>query len=55
MQSLIDALQAELESIGQAAYQEAGPAPEAGGPQSAPQGETGKDDEDVVEGEFREA
>jgi len=55
MQSLIDALQAELESIGQAAYQEAGPGPEAGGPQSAPQGEAGKDDEDVVEGEFREA
>jgi molecular chaperone DnaK len=55
MQSLIDALQAELQSIGQAAYQEAGPAPEAGAPGSAPEGEASKDDEDVVEGEFREA
>jgi molecular chaperone DnaK len=55
MQSLIDALQAELQSIGQAAYQEAGPTPQTGSPGSAPEGETGKDDEDVVEGEFREA
>jgi molecular chaperone DnaK len=55
MQSLIDALQTELQSIGQAAYQEAGPTPQAGGSQSAPEAEAGKDDEDVVEGEFREA
>jgi molecular chaperone DnaK len=55
MQSLIDALQAELQSIGQAAYQEAGPASETGAPGSAPEGEASKDDEDVVEGEFREA
>jgi len=56
IQSLIDALQAELQSIGQAAYQQtADTATEAGGPQQASEGEVGRDDEDVVEGEFREA
>ena len=61
IQSLMDGLQADLQAIGQAAYSESaaqqqpGEAPgTAGGPQG-PTGNAGKDDEDVVEGEFREA
>jgi len=56
IQSLMDALQADLQSIGQAAYQQPGEAPQAGGaPGQAPERDGGTDDEGVVEGEFREA
>jgi molecular chaperone DnaK len=55
IQNLIDALQSDLQAIGQAAYQQPGEAPGTPGAQP-PQGEDGAgDDEDVVEGEFREA
>ena len=54
LQSLVSALQAELQSIGEAAYQEAGSAPESGAPQHDHH-EGSNDGEDVVEGEFREA
>jgi molecular chaperone DnaK len=54
IQKLIDALQADMQAISQAAYQQPSENPQAGGPQG-PQVEVGKDDEDVVEGEFREA
>jgi len=61
IQSLMEGLQADLQAIGQAAYadgapQQPGEAPGAAGPgpQAAP-GDDGEDDEDVVEGEFREA
>ncbi|MDY6845703.1 MAG: molecular chaperone DnaK [Chloroflexota bacterium] len=53
IQKAMDALQSDLQAIGQTAYQQQpdgstqGPGGEAG--------ETGADDEDVVEGEFREA
>jgi molecular chaperone DnaK len=52
IQQLIDSLQADLQSIGEAAYQQPGAAPEAGA--QSPEADTGED-EDVVEGEFREA
>jgi len=52
---LIDALQADLQAIGQTAYQQQESTPESPGGQSAPSDEASKDDEDVVEGEFREA
>jgi molecular chaperone DnaK len=57
IQNAIDALQSDLQAIGQAAYQQqpgasAQPGSAAG---QGPAGESGKDDEDVVEGEFREA
>ena len=56
IQRMIDSLQSDLQAIGQAAYQQPGAAPgAASGPQGAPESETGGDDEDVVEGEFREA
>jgi len=53
IQTLINTLQTDLQAIGQAAYQQAGAEPEPN-PQ-APQGKTDSHDEDVVEGEFREA
>jgi len=52
IQKLIDALQADMQAISQAAYQQPGASPEAGG--GPTEAESGKD-EDVVEGEFREA
>jgi len=55
IQSLIDALQSDLQAIGQAAYQQPGAAPGADGSQQTPEADADKDDEDVVEGEFREA
>jgi molecular chaperone DnaK len=56
IQRLIDSLQSDLQAIGQAAYQQPGAAPgTASGPQGTPESETSGDDEDVVEGEFREA
>jgi molecular chaperone DnaK len=55
MQKTMEALQADLQAIGQAAYQQEGQAPgAASGPQSS-NGGSGQEDEDVVEGEFREA
>jgi molecular chaperone DnaK len=56
IQRQMEALQADLQSIGQAAYQQPGATPP--GPEGGPQGptaEAGGEDEDVVEGEFREA
>ncbi len=57
IQKAMDALQSDLQAIGQAAYQQQpGASAQPGG--VAGQGsadESGKDDEDVVEGEFREA
>ena len=56
IQSLMEALQAELQSIGQTAYQQPGEAPQAGGAPGQTSGsDRDTDDEDVVEGEFREA
>jgi molecular chaperone DnaK len=59
IKSLMDALQTDMQAIGQAAYQQPGANPQAGGPQQGPQGPSGEanggDDEDVVEGEFHEA
>jgi molecular chaperone DnaK len=58
IQRLIDALQSDLQAIGQAAYQQPGEQPGAAGPQAggqAPEDEGGGEDEDVVEGEYREA
>jgi len=57
IQKAIDSLQSDLEAIGQAAYQQQ---PGASGQPGAQQGqapgsESGEDDEDVVEGEYREA
>ena len=52
IQQLVEAMQTELQAIGQAAYQQPGEPPQ-GGP--APEGDSGGEDEDVVEGEFREA
>jgi molecular chaperone DnaK len=55
MQKSMEALQSDLQAIGQAAYQQEGQAPgAASGPQSS-NGGSGQEDEDVVEGEFREA
>ncbi|QRN82670.1 molecular chaperone DnaK [Chloroflexota bacterium] len=55
IKSLMDALQADLQAIGQAAYaQQDAAGPQAGGAQ-APAGEPSGSDEDVVEGEFHEA
>ncbi len=54
VQSLISSIQAELQSIGEAAYQEAGPTPNAGTPHT-PHQEGSEGGDDVVEGEFREA
>jgi len=58
IQKAIDALQSDLQAIGQAAYQQQPSAGGAGQPSpqgQGPSGEAGGDDEDVVEGEFREA
>ena len=55
IKSLMDALQADLQAIGQAAYAQQDAAdPQAGGAQ-APVNEPAHSDEDVVEGEFHEA
>ncbi|MFU8826905.1 MAG: molecular chaperone DnaK [Brevefilum sp.] len=54
IQTLIDALQTELQTIGQAAYQQPEGAPNAPSPGSS-ETDTSTEDEDVVEGEFREA
>jgi molecular chaperone DnaK len=57
IKSLMEALQADMQAIGQAAYQQPGAGPQAAGPQGpqGPQGGEGGSDEDVVEGEFHEA
>jgi molecular chaperone DnaK len=54
MQSLIDSLGADMQAIGQSAYQQPGAEPQAGGEQP-PTPDAGSGDDDVVEGEFREA
>ena len=55
IKSLMDALQADMQAIGQAAYaQQDAAGPQPSGPQ-APTGEPDGSDEDVVEGEFHEA
>ena len=51
IQNLINALQNDLQTIGQAAYQQEGASDQTSGAQDNGHG----DDEDVVEGEFREA
>ncbi len=51
IQNLINALQNDLQTIGQTAYQQQGAPDQTGGPQDNGHG----NDEDVVEGEFREA
>jgi molecular chaperone DnaK len=57
IQKLVDSLQGDLQAIGQAAYQQPGAAPQGSPGSQAPSGESGEsgDDEDVVEGEYREA
>jgi molecular chaperone DnaK len=58
IQKLVDSLQGDLQAIGQAAYQQPGAAPQGSPGGQAPSGESGDesgDDEDVVEGEYREA
>ena len=56
MQKLMEALQADLQAVGQAAYQQQpDAAPGADSAAGQPEGDTGNNDEDVVEGEFREA
>ncbi len=57
IQKIIDALQSDLQAIGQAAYQQQpGASTQPGAAQGqGPSSETSNDDEDVVEGEFREA
>jgi molecular chaperone DnaK len=56
IQKAIDALQSDLQAIGQAAYQQQpGTSGQPGTQGGGPSGETGGDDEDVVEGEYREA
>ena len=56
IQKTMEALQADMQAIGQAAYQQEGqPAPGAAGGQQTSGNGSGRDDEDVVEGEFREA
>jgi molecular chaperone DnaK len=53
IQKLMESLQTDMQAIGQAAYQQPGAAPgQEGGPST--ENKTG-DDDDVVEGEFREA
>jgi molecular chaperone DnaK len=53
IQKLMESLQTDMQAIGQAAYQQAGTAPGSDGGQST---ETKpENDEDVVEGEFKEA
>jgi molecular chaperone DnaK len=54
IQSLIDTLQTDLQAIGQAAYQQPDAAQGTGEPQP-PEADSASNDEDVVEGEFREA
>jgi molecular chaperone DnaK len=54
IQKLMESLQADMQALGQAAYQQPGGAPGASGGAESPEGQPG-DDEDVVEGEFREA
>ena len=56
MQKLMESLQSDLQAVGQAAYQQQpGAAPGAGGAAGQPESDIGTNDEDVVEGEFREA
>ena len=56
IQKTMEALQADMQAIGQAAYQQEGQqAPGAAGGQQNSGNGSGRDDEDVVEGEFREA
>ncbi len=55
IQQLMESLQSDLQAIGQAAYQQPGASPQgAAGGEEAPSSESGED-EDVVEGEYREA
>jgi molecular chaperone DnaK len=54
IQKLMEALQADLQAVGQASYQQADPSAGASGGTQEPEGKPGED-EDVVEGEFREA
>ncbi len=53
IQKQMESLQTDLQAIGQAAYQQ--PGSPGAAPQSPPSGNEGGADEDVVEGEFREA
>jgi molecular chaperone DnaK len=53
IQKLMDALQKDLQAIGQAAYQQPGGAGAGAAPQGEAEGQG--DDEDVVEGEYHEA
>ncbi len=56
IQNLVEAMQTELQAIGQAAYQQTGESPGDGSSPQADQPDNAEaDDEDVVEGEFREA
>ena len=55
IQRQMESLQADLQAIGQTAYQQPGAAPGTQGGPQGPSGEPGGEDEDVVEGEFREA
>jgi molecular chaperone DnaK len=56
IQKAIDSLQSDLQAIGQAAYQQQpGASGQPGAQGQGPSGETSGDDEDVVEGEYREA
>lgn len=61
IESSLQALEQAATQIGQAVYQQEGAGPTAAGPGAAPGGPTGdgeagpSDDEDVVEGEYREA
>ncbi len=55
MQKTMEALQADLQAIGQAAYQQEGQSAGPAGGQKTSNGGSGQEDEDVVEGEFREA
>jgi molecular chaperone DnaK len=50
-----EALQQAISQVGQAAYQQAGPAPEGQTPAGSPDADSAPRDEDVVEGEFSEA
>jgi molecular chaperone DnaK len=52
MQRLIESLQSDLQAIGQAAYQQPGAQSDSAG---TPEADASSNDEDVVEGEFREA
>jgi len=55
MQKSMETLQADLQAIGQAAYQQEGQAPGAASGSQTSGNASGQNDEDVVEGEFREA